>query len=92
MAANLDASQRAFALLESQTAGGGGAAGAELRRQPHAEGSPRHLSGERRTEAWAATPRDLVATVQHEVEKLSLRVSADAVVVAVPVWRRNSDG
>jgi len=90
VAANLDASQRAFAMLESRRQ-----QEAQLQAQNFADSPTLKASLDTyQTETRRGTggdTSDLVATVQHEVEKLSSRVSADAVVIAVPGRRRDSD-
>ena len=90
VAANLDASQRVFATIETRRQ-----REAQLQAQNFAD-SPTLKAA---LDTWQAEAQpnpgrhtsDLVATVQHEVEKLSSRVSADAVVVAVPGPRKDGD-
>jgi hypothetical protein len=90
VAANLDASQRVFATIETRRQ-----REAQLQAQNFAD-SPTLKAA---LDTWQAEAQpnpgshtsDLVATVQHEVEKLSSRVSADAVAVAVPGPRNDGD-
>jgi putative nucleotidyltransferase with HDIG domain len=90
VAANLDASQRAFALLESRRQKEAELLALNFADSPTLKAALDTYEAETRRSASGDTA-DLVATVQHEVEKLSLRVSADAVVVAVPGKQRDSD-
>jgi putative nucleotidyltransferase with HDIG domain len=83
VAANLDASQRAFALLESRRQKEAELLALNFADSPTLKAALDTYQAETRRSGSGDTA-DLVATVQHEVEKLSLRVSADAVVVAVP--------
>jgi len=90
VAANLDASQRAFALLESRRQKEAQLQAQNFADSPTLKAALDTYQAETRRSASGDTA-DLVATVQHEVEKLSKRVSADAVVVAVPRRRRDRD-
>ncbi len=90
VAANLDASQRAFALLESRRQQEAQRQAQNFADSPTLKAALDTYQTETRRSASGDTA-DLVATVQREVEKLSKRVSADAVVVAVPGRRGNSD-
>jgi putative nucleotidyltransferase with HDIG domain len=89
VAANLDASQRAFALLESRRQKEAELLALNFADSPTLKAALDTYQAETRRSVSGDTA-ELVATVQHEVEKLALRVSADAVVVAVP-GRRDSD-
>ncbi len=90
VAANLDASQRAFALLESRRQQEAQLQAQNFADNPTLKAALDTYQAETHRGASGDTS-DLVATVQHEVEKLSSRVSADAVVVAVPGRRRTRE-
>jgi len=90
VAANLDASQRAFAMLESRRRQEAQLQAQNFADSPTLKAALDTYQAETHRGASGDTS-DLVATVQHEVEKLSSRVSADAVVVAVPGQRRDGD-
>jgi putative nucleotidyltransferase with HDIG domain len=90
VAANLDATQRAFATVETRRQ-----QEAQLQAQNFADNPTLKAALDTyQTEKWRdanADTADLVATVQHEVEKLSSRVSVHAVVVVVPIHGREGD-
>ena len=90
VAANLDASQRAFATVETRRQQEAQLQAQNFADSPTLKAALDTYQAETRRGAGGHTA-DLVATVEHEVQKLSSRVSADAVAIVVPRHEKNSE-